>query len=78
MFNDTLEKAQAQPEDARSKEKSNLQKNEMRKQSLDDEIALGNTGMDRSQSCSAPHVPHARSSICPRSHACSVSLGSSP
>lgn len=45
VLNDTLEKAQAQLEDARGKEKSDLQNFEMLKQSLDDEIAFGNKEM---------------------------------
>lgn len=49
VLNDTLEKAQAQLEDARSKEKSDLQNFEMLKQSLDDEIALGNKEMSEAK-----------------------------
>merc|ERR1719502_852846 len=49
VLNDTLEKAQAQLEDARSKEKSDLQNFEMLKQSLSDEIAFGNKEMSEAQ-----------------------------
>merc|ERR1719230_1875652 len=49
VLNDTLEKAQAQLEDARSKEKTDLQNFEMLKQSLSDEIAFGNKEMSEAK-----------------------------
>jgi len=49
VLNDVLEKAQAQLEEARQKEKSDIQNFEMLKQSLTDEIKFGNKEMGEAQ-----------------------------
>jgi chromosome segregation ATPase len=49
VLNDVLEKAQSQLDDARNKEKADLQNFEMLKQSLTDEIAFGNKEMSEAQ-----------------------------